>query len=126
LSGTGVFANGTTTLTTDPANLQYWKGLYNNSNGSNVEQAWVQPTETVFQDTDYPWGNRAGTANWIWATDPLSDPSGSTCANCTVDFSALITVTGSTDTRIPEPLTITLFGVGLAGIAAKRRHKTKA
>jgi len=121
LSGTGQFANGTTTLTTDPANLQYWKGLYNNSNSSNVEQPWVQPTGAVFQDTDYPWGPVAGTSNWIWATDALSHPSG-TCGFCTVDFSAQFTVTGG-ETRIPEPLTITLFGAGLAGLAAMRRRR---
>jgi hypothetical protein len=125
LNGTGLFANGTQTLTTDPANLSYWTGLYNNANGTNTEQAWVVPTGTVYQDTSYPWGNRAGTANWTWASDALSTPGGSQCSNCTVDFSAQFTVARSTDV-VPEPLTLSVFGSGLAVLMAMRRRKSRS
>lgn len=125
LSSGGLFLNGTQTLTTDPSNLAYWLGSYNNSNSSATQQAWVQPTGAVYQDTSFPWGNKAGTPNWIWASDSLSNPGGSPCGLCTVDFSTQFTVSGS-PTAVPEPLTLTLFGAGLAGAVAMRRRKAKA
>ena len=124
LSGSGQFLNGTQTLTTDPANLAYWLGGYNDSSGAVAPQAWVTPTGAVHQDTDYPWGNIVGTSNWLWSSDSLSNPGGIPCDTCTVDFSAQFTVTGST--AVPEPLTLTLFGAGFAGIVTMRRRKKTA
>lgn len=126
LTGSGQFLNGSQTLTTDPTNLAYWLGIYNNSSGAVSPQPWVQPTGSVYQDTSYPWGNIAGTANWIWATGNLANPGGIPCDTCTVDFSAQFTVTGGTQSSIPEPVTIAVFGAGLAGVMALRRRKAKA
>ena len=126
LTGSGQFLNGSQTLTSDPTNLAYWKGIYNDSSGAVSPQAWVQPTGSVYQDTNYPWGNITGTANWIWATDSLSNPGGIPCDTCTVDFSAQFSVTGGTQLPIPEPVTIAVFGAGLAGVMALRRRKAKA
>lgn len=119
LSDTGYrFANGSQTLTTDPANLAYWSGGYNSNNSTVTPQTWVQPTGGVLQDTTYTWGNRAGTANWIWPSDNSSYPGGpyGTCTTCTVDFSVAISA-------VPEPSTwaMMIFGFLGVGLVAYRR-----
>jgi len=114
LSGSGQFLNGTQTLTTDPANIPFWLGGYNDSSGAVAPQPWVVPSAAVYQDTNYPWGNVVGTSNWIWSSDSLSNPGGIPCGTCTVDFSAQFTVTGST--TVPEPSSLAMLLAGLAAI----------
>jgi hypothetical protein len=114
LSDTGFqFANGSQTLTTDPSNLASWLGGYNSSNSAVTPQTWIQPTGFVLQDLSYSWGNRAGTPNWIWPSDPSSSSDQfNTCGFCTVDFSVAITSVGG----VPEPSTWAMLLLGFAGV----------
>lgn len=115
LTSGGLFLNGTQTLTTDPANIPYWLGGFNDLIGTGAAQPWVTPTGAVYHDTSFGWGNIAGTPNWIWPSDPLSNPGGSPCGVCTVDISAQFTVAGST-TTVPEPSSLTMLLGGLAAL----------
>lgn len=124
LSDTGYhFANGSQTLTTDPANLAYWSASYNSN--TTTPQTWVQPTGGVLQDTSYNWGNVAGTSNWIWPSDNSSSPGGSSqCTSCTVEFSVAITSVSA----VPEPATwaLMIFGFMGVGLVAYRRKSSAA
>ena len=130
LSGDGLFANGSNTLTTDPANIPFWSGGYNNSNSTETAQTWVEPTGGVLQATSNPWGNVVGTPNWIWPSDPSSSPSGGSgpCGNCTVDFMAQFTVGASIPPGVPEPATwaLMLLGVGAVGATLRMNRRTAA
>jgi hypothetical protein len=124
LSGDGLFANGTPTLTTDASNLAYWLGSYNNSNSSDAIQTWVVPTGSVVQAT-YPWGNIAGTPSWIWPSDPSSSPpAGGQCPFCTVDFMATFTV-GQPESGVPEPSTWAMMLLGLLGVGGALRRRRR-
>ena len=123
LSDTGFhFANGTQSLSTDTTD---WSGIYNSSNNMVVAQPWVQPTAGVVSfgaNGVGPWGTRPGisaTADWIWPNDANSLPNGSACANCTVDFSTVITP-GSV---VPEPASLLIFGSGALAVAGMLRRK---
>jgi len=123
LTGTGFeFANGSETLTTDPSNLAYWSGGYNNGNSNVTPQTWVQPTGGVLQDVSYGWGNVVGTPNWIWPSDSSSSPGGPSgvCGYCTVDLSVEIIST------VPEPAgwAMMLVGFGVLGAALRSRRHT--
>jgi hypothetical protein len=125
LSDTGFhFANGTQSMSTDTTN---WAGIYNDSNSSVVAQPWVQPTGGVVSfgaNGVSPWGTRPGIsagADWIWPNDSNSLPGGNACANCTVDFSTVITPQVMTTT--PEPASLLIFGSGVLAVATMLRRK---
>lgn len=117
------FANGTQSLSTDTTN---WAGIYNSSNNSVAVQPWVMPTGGVVSlgaNGVSPWGTRPGISSgalWIWPNDASSLPGGSTCPNCTVDFSIAISPGA---TAVPEPSTLVIFGSGLVALAAGLRRK---
>ena len=134
LSDTGFqFANGSQTLLTDTTD---WRGGYINGNSAATEQTWVMPTGTTFSeglDGVSPWGTISASftgADFIWPTDPSSDPGGpaagqgGVCGFCTVAFSTTI-FSQSAPTGVPEPVTVSLFGAGLAGAIALRRKAKK-
>jgi hypothetical protein len=124
LNGNGVFGNGTQTLTTDPSDLAYWLGGYNSANSSVAVQPWVVPVGSVLQATSYPWGNVAGTPNWIWPSDSSSSPGGASgpCDSCTVDFMAQFSVPGLQG-GVPEPATWAMMLLGFCGIAFQMRRR---
>lgn len=96
------FANGQAALTTNTVN---WSG---NNTGFNGVYTSVGD---LGADGIGPWGNRPGiadTARWIWA--------GNANSNDHAYFTTKITA-------VPEPGSMTLFGLGLAGLAALRRKK---
>lgn len=123
LTGTGYrFANGSTTITTDPSNLAYWSGLFNSYNAAVTPQPWVPATGGVLQDVSYGWGNVVGTPNWIWPSDSLSSSSDSSvCQFCTVDFTVAI---------LPEPANWSIVGLACGGIGlilrSNRRRKSRS
>lgn len=119
LNGDGKFSNGTQSMTSDPANLAYWWGGYNNDSSSGSPQPWVQPTGGVAQAT-YGWGNVVGTSNWIWPSDAMSGGANA-CGLCTVDMMTEFSVPRIGG--VPEPATwaMMLLGFGAIGFAIRRR-----
>jgi hypothetical protein len=117
------FANGTQTLLTD---ITDWSASFNDTNSDpSTQQPWVTPTGGVVSEGANgvsPWGTRSGisgSADWIdGATNGLT-----TCVNCTVDFSAVITpnITG-----VPEPGTLGLLLGGFAGVGLIRSRRGSA
>ena len=128
LSGDGLFANGTQTLTTDPANLAFWLGGFNSTNSDVVAQPWVEPAGSVLQATSFSWGNIVGTPNWIWPSDSQSSPGGASgpCEFCTVDFMTQFTIGQASD--VPEPATwaMMLLGFGVVGWSIRRARRAEA
>jgi len=124
LSG-ATFANGQSELLTSSAN---WLAGYNDSNGANTAQPWVQPIGTASSEGSNgvsPWGtvsNVSSSAQWIWASDTQSESgaaAGNQCASCTVDFQTAFTVPAA----VPEPGSAALFGAGLAGLGLMLRSR---
>jgi len=126
LTGDGLFANGSQTLTTDPANIPFWTGGFNDNNGAFTPQPWVMPTGSVVQATSFSWGNIVGTANWIWPSDASSGGATGQCGNCTVDFMAQFTVGTGISSGVPEPGTwaLMLLGVGAIGASLRTNRRT--
>jgi hypothetical protein len=113
------FGNGSQSLNTDPSELNFWSGSYNNTNSAYAPTTWLRATGSVVQDTGYGWGNVVGTANWADA----SVNGLNACGNCTVDFTVAITPVSG----VPEPSTWVMMLLGFAGLgfmACRRKSKT--
>jgi len=124
LSGGATFSNGRSELLTSSVG---WLASYNDSNGSDVAQPWVQPLgSAVSEGTNgvSPWGTVGGvsaSASWIWASDLQSgngSAPGDQCASCTIDFQ-----TSFTTTAVPEPASAAVFGAGLLGLGLALRRR---
>lgn len=138
LSGTDFhFANNSQQLDTG---VRYWTGGFNAAT-SNLPRTWTRPTGRVVsvgRNGVAPWYSVSGvpsTADWIWPSDRRSSPrtrtrprgtTRSQCTYCVVDFQTeIIPVAGlsvASQSTVPEPTSIAVFAVALAGLAAARRR----
>lgn len=104
--GSHTFANGLASMTTNTIN---WMG---NNTGFNGSYGAVGSPGT---DGIGPWGNRpniADSASWIWVGDSWNQNA--------AYFTTKITAVRA----VPEPASLALFGLALAGLAAARRRKS--
>lgn len=122
LTSGATFGNGTQTALTGGSG---WSASYNDSNNTDVVQAWVAPTGTVTIEGSNgisPWNSISGisgSADWVWATNASDgSPPGDQCAGCTVDFQIQINVPA-----VPEPSGVTLLLLGGAALGWLRKRR---
>lgn len=115
------FANGTQTLLTGDS---AW--TYNTTGWANSSNAWSTPVNEGEEGVG-PWNATpalaAANPSWIW--NHLS--SASHPDTNTLYFSAKLisnsNVTGDANGVVPEPASLALFGLGIAGMAAMRKRR---
>ncbi len=103
------FGNGTQSMLTGDAGLQV--SLTGFGSGYSA-------TSDLGPDGTGPWGNRPNindTARFVWSSDAYNHNE--------VFFSAAINPTDVPENDVPEPGTLAIFGMGLAGLGFMRRRR---
>ena len=114
------FANGTQSLLTGDS---AW--TYNTTGWTNTGNQWFTPVNEGTEGVS-PWGTVPALANanptWIW--NYVSNTGNDTN---TLYFSAKLISNGNGTAdatgNVPEPASLALFGLGIAGIAAMRKRR---
>ena len=112
------FANGTQSLLTGDS---AW--TYNNTGWTNTSNQWFTPVNEGAEGVA-PWNTVSALANanptWIWsyASNTGTDTN-------TLYFSAKLISNATADAagNVPEPASLALFGLGIAGMAALRKRR---